>query len=206
MKSLWNFVKTTALGGVVFLLPLVLVVALVSKAYEMMKPIGGALAEVFPVGPVGGHLYADILAVLVLLLVSLLAGLVAKSSLFDGFYKMLDNIMMQLIPGYAWAKGITGSMSDAEVEQVFKPVLAKMDDQAVIGFEVERSSRGLVTVFLPGAPDPQSGTVAYFTADRIEPIDASFKVVAKSMKTLGRGSGPLISGQGATEAQPTGQS
>jgi len=188
------------------LLPLVLVVALVSKAYEMMKPIGGALAEVFPVGPVGGHLYADILAVLVLLLVSLLAGLVAKSSLFDGFYKMLDNIMMQLIPGYAWAKGITGSMSDAEVEQVFKPVLARMDDQAVIGFEVERSSRGLVTVFLPGAPDPQSGTVAYFTADRIEPIDASFKVVAKSMKTLGRGSGPLISGQGATEAQPTGQS
>ena len=206
MKSLWNFVKTTALGGVIFLLPLVLVVAFVSRAHEMMKPIGQALAEAFPVGPVGGHLYADILAMLVLVLISLLAGLLAKSSLFDDFYKKLDETMLQLIPGYAWIRGVIGTMSDAEAEQILKPVLAKLDDQSVIGFEVERSSRGLVTVFLPGAPDPRSGTVAFIMADRIEPIDASFMVVAKSMKILGRGSASLLTGQGATEAQPTGQS
>lgn len=193
MKSLLNFVKTTALGGVIFLLPLVLLVALVGRAYKMMQPIGQALAEAFPVGPVGGHLYADILAVLVLVLVSLLAGLVAKSPLFDSFYKKLDETMLQLFPGYAWMKGVTGSMTDAEAEQILKPVLAKLDDQAVIGFEVERSPEGLVAVFLPGAPDPRSGTVAYFAADRIEPIEANFKVVTKSMKTLGRGSARLLS-------------
>ncbi len=66
-------------------------------------------------------------------------------------------------------------------------MLARFDDLAQIGFEIERNEAGWVAVYLPGSPDPRSRSVCHLTADRVEPIDASFHSLIKSFKMLGRG-------------------
>jgi len=57
-----------------------------------------------------------------------------------------------------------------------------------IAFEVERIPGGVVTVYVPGAPDPWSGSVCFMTEDRIQAIDPAMPRVLKTLNDLGKGS------------------
>lgn len=193
MKAIASLVKSTAIGGVVFLLPLVLAVVVFGKAFSIIKTVSAPLANLISAERVAGYAVADLMALTVLLVVTLLAGLLARSPVFDNFYRKIDAVILQVIPGYSYIKGMTGSLSDSDAEQSLKPVAAIQDDNFVIGYEVERITDGWVAVYLPGAPDARSGSVAYFTEDRIVPLDTDFAGVASCLKTLGRGSEKIIS-------------
>jgi len=55
-------------------------------------------------------------------------------------------------------------------------------------FEIERTAEGNVVVYLPGAPNPWSGTVVYLEPGRVEKLDMSVADAVKSIQALGRGS------------------
>jgi uncharacterized membrane protein len=192
MKAIASLVKSTAIGGVVFLLPLVLAVVVFGKAFSIVKTVSLPVANLISAEKVAGYAVADLLALTMLLVVTVLAGLLARSPVFDDFYRKIDAIILQLIPGYSYMKGMTGSLSDSDAEQSLKPVAAIQDDTVLIGYEVERLTGGWVAVYLPGAPDARSGSVAYFTDDRIVPLNTDFAGVASCLKTLGRGSEKII--------------
>ena len=192
MKTITSLIKTTAIGGVVFLLPLVLLVVIVGKAFNIIKTVSMPMAKLISAERYAGYAVADLLAVAVLLSVTILAGILARSKIFDEFYKKIDAVILQLIPGYSYMKGMTGSLSDSEAEDSLNPVAVVQDDTVVIGYEVERLADGWVAVYLPGAPDTRSGSVAYFTDDRIVPLETDFAGLASCLKTLGRGSNKVI--------------
>ena len=72
------------------------------------------------------------------------------------------------------------------------PVLARFDDSWQIAFEIERIEDRAVVIFLPGAPDPWSGSMCVVTADRITQLDQSIPYVAKIAKRLGRGANEAL--------------
>jgi uncharacterized membrane protein len=194
MKTMASLIKTTVLGGVVFLLPLVLLVVIVGKAFNIMRTLSTPAANLISAEKFAGYAVADLLAITVLLAITLLAGVLARSAAFDDFYKKLDAIILQVIPGYSWIKGMTGSLSDADAEKTLIPVAVIQDDMVQIGYEVERLPDNWVAVFLPGAPDTRSGSVGFFTHDRIKPLDTNFAGIAGCLKMLGRGSSEILSG------------
>jgi uncharacterized membrane protein len=73
------------------------------------------------------------------------------------------------------------------------PVLVTLDDYKQIAFEVERTAGGNVVVYLPGAPNPWSGSVVYVSEDRVEPLDMQPQDAIKNIRVLGRGSEKLAS-------------
>ena len=188
-----KFILTTVLGGVLFLIPFVLVVILLGKGFRIMRTVAGKVDLLFPVDSVVGLPIVDVLAVLFLISCCFIAGLAARSSRGRELQNRIDNLLLQLIPGYAWLKGMTGSVSDEEAVAGFKPVWIRLDDQYQVGFEVDRYEDGLVAVFLPGAPDPRSGALSYVESNRVEDLDSSFTEVAKNFKRLGLGSSATIS-------------
>ncbi len=194
MKRTVEFLRLTLIGGVIFLIPLVIIVAAVGKAFQIMQVVAAPLNRLIPIESVAGFAFIDVLAVIVMVLLCLIAGLAARSPWCRKMYAKLDELLLQMIPGYAWVKGVTGEISDDEAAAIMKPVLARFDDLFQVGFEVDRTDDGLVAVYLPGAPDPRSGSLSYMTADRIQRIDAGFADVSKSFKKLGRGSGAMLPG------------
>jgi uncharacterized membrane protein len=192
MKTMGSLIKATALGGVVFLLPLVLLVVVVGKAFNIMKTVSMPVANLISAEKFAGYAVADLLAISALLLLTLLAGLLARSPAFDDFYRKIDAIILQVFPGYSWIKGMTGSLSDSEAEQSLISVAVVQDDAVQIGYEIERLSDGWVAVYLPDAPNTRSGSVAFFTEDRVVPLDTDFAGIANCLKKLGRGSSELI--------------
>ena len=194
MKKMRSLIRTTLVGGVIFLIPLVVVVVVFGKAIHIMQSVAIPLGEMIPVEAVAGIAIVPILTTVIMFASCLAAGMLARSASGQKVYSKLDTVLLQLIPGYAWVKGVTGGIRDEDAEDVLKPVLVKFDDQSQLAFEVDRGVDGLVAIYIPGAPDPRSGTVSYVTSDRIQPVDVGFKAVTKICKNLGRESTAMLQG------------
>ena len=188
-----KFILTTVLGGVLFLIPFVLVVVLLGKGFMIMRTMAEKLDLFLPWDSIAGLPIVDVVAVLFLISCCFIGGLVARSSWGRDLRNRIDDLLLQLVPGYAWIKGMTGSVSNEEAAAGFKPVWVRLDDQYQVGFAVERCEGGLVAVFLPGAPDPRTGTLSYVESNRLEDLDSSFNEVSKNFRRLGLGSAAKIS-------------
>ena len=68
MTNVRRFMRTTLLGGVIFLIPLVAVVAVLGKAVSIMQAVGIPLGEMIPVASVAGIAIVPILTTLILFL------------------------------------------------------------------------------------------------------------------------------------------
>ena len=98
----------------------------------------------------------------------------------------MDEFLLDLVPRYTFIKSMTESLGGRD-ETVLHPVLVRFDDLSQVAFEVERGPDGLVTVYLPGSPDPWSGSVAHVTSDRVQQLAGDFASVVKCLRTVGRG-------------------
>ena len=183
-----KFIKTTIIGGFVFMVPLVIVAAVVGKALEIMTLVAKPMGNRIPVDSIRGVAVGNLLALLVLALLCFVTGLIAKSKMAKKVYHSLDSALLA-IPGYAFIKGFTDSMTDSqEAAKFLIPVLVRFDDYEQIGFELERLKQGKVVVYLPGPPDPRSGSVVYLSADRVKRLDITVAQASNNLRHLGRGS------------------
>jgi len=183
-----QFMKTTVLGGIVFLVPVIIFIAIIGKALVLTRKITVPLADILPFGPVVDAIAVNLLGLALVVLICFLGGLSAKSLQVVGLVNSLESKFLSKIPIYSLIKGTVSSTLQSEDAEGMKPVLAHLDDCSQIGFEVERVAGGKVAVFLPGAPDPWSGSVCYFAEDRITTLDASLLSTVRVLKGFGKGS------------------
>jgi uncharacterized membrane protein len=195
MSSLRLLIRTTLIGGVLFLIPLVFAVVVLGKAFQIMKVVATPLGKLIPIESFAGFAIVEILTASIMILFCLFAGILARSPWGQKVNEKLDAALLHMVPGYAWVKGVTGGIRDEDADEFLKPVMVRFDDQFQLAFEVDRAADGLVAVYLPGSPDPRSGAVSYVAGDRIQPVDAEFKAVVKVCKNLGRGSAAMLSSQ-----------
>ena len=184
-------IRTIAVGGLIFLVPFAVALLLLGKVYSVSKQVAEPLDGLIPIEAIGGVALANILAVAIIVLACFLAGLVATRTWGQRLYKKFDDILLNLIPRYGFIKSMTENLG-GQHESTLRPVLVRFDDLAQIGFEVERGPGDLVTVYLPGSPDPWSGSVAQVTSDRVDALAVDFATVIQSLRKLGRGSSALI--------------
>jgi uncharacterized membrane protein len=187
-----NFIKTTLLGGLIFLIPFVIIIAVLDEALSVMVYIAEPLAEYIPIESIAGVAVVNLIGLAIIILCCFLAGLMSLSSPGKRVFNWFDSKMVLMIPGYAFIRSFAGNMKKDEEYSLLKPVFAKLDDFYRIGFEVERLDNGLIAVFLPGSPDAMSGYIAYMPEDIVKPLDTDFSKTYTILSRLGRGSGQYI--------------
>jgi uncharacterized membrane protein len=97
--------------------------------------------------------------------------------------------LLNTFPGYAFIKGFAENLRQAEqLAGNFLPVVVRFDDYVQIAFETHRDSAGKVAVYLPGAPNPWSGTVVYVSQERVQPLAMTLTEALRNIRTLGKGS------------------
>jgi len=194
---MYNFLKTTVLGGVLFLVPVVVLIAILEKALGVAQKAAVPLADVLFQGTfLHEHAYvSDLLALGLLLVVCFLAGLAAKTSFARRSVDALEKKVLAKVPTYDSVKSkfLATLQSQSQEGEAMRPVLARFEDSWQIAFEVERIPGGIITVYVPGAPDPWSGSVCFMTEDRIQAIDPAMSPVLKTLKDLGKGSNKQLS-------------
>jgi uncharacterized membrane protein len=192
MNEKFGLVKLTLWGGLLFMVPLTIFIVLVMKIFQFMRVLATPIGNLIAADSVAGVAVADLITVFIILLVCYVAGRIAMSSRGKKLYKSLDDKLLLFFPGYSFVKSMSASVGKGDVETALEPVLVKLDDMTQIGFEVERDDKGWVIVFLPGSPDPWSGSVAYVDPERIESMNTTFHEVVSSMRKAGQGTAQLI--------------
>lgn len=202
MKSILKFTRTSLVGGILFLLPIVIVAIIAGKALAIAHKIVGPLAAHLPEDSVFGLDMPRLLAVGLLVLFCFLAGVFARTKLAQKGILWLETTVLSNLPGYEFIKSLSGSLLGDESKQVYPVVLARIEDAWQLAFLVERMAGGHVAVFVPGAPSPQSGSVYFMTQDRIQLLDIPAQAAMKCLKRYGLGANALLGNRLVNDAKP----
>lgn len=222
-----SFLRATAIGGIFFLLPLIVVCFLLGQIGQLIiafamqaQPL---LRDWLGIQGATGYALVVAIAVLVIVLLCFVSGMLASRSIARRFTLSIEKYLLMLFPRYAiFKEQLSGNIGGEISKNRLKPVCVQLDGYTRLGFEVERmenilseggqieaSESGiseqaataevvhvdLVTVFLPGSPDPWSGTVINVSPDRVRMIQTPFPDVLGAFEKLGLDSQKILRGE-----------
>lgn len=190
--------KTTAIGGIFFLLPLAVILFLIGQLLHAVWTVARALEGYFPRPNFWGYLLLFLVAVGLVLLGCFTAGLLARRQFAMRFNESVEKRILAIFPRYTIIKQrLTGSLEEVGRVDSLRPVVVRLAEHWRIGFEVDRlPARGdaqeRVAVYLPTSPDPWSGNVILVRAEQVEPLPSKMAETLAAFEQIGRGTQQLF--------------
>src|SRR5262245_51393870 len=187
-EAAWlGFLKATLAGGLLFLLPLVLVAVLAGHAIEYVKKVVPPLSKGLHLQDKLGPTEETIIAAVLLLLIAISAGLIARTRAGKGVIGWSERTILGSLPQYQLVKGMTSGLAQLEGDTGLTPALVDIEEGWQIGYLLEPVGDGWVAVFLPQAPTPMSGNVMYLPAARVRKLDITMAQAMALVRHLGIG-------------------
>ena len=177
----------TIVGGILFLLPIVLIVWLLGKALGFARRLSDPVVEAAGVNSVAGVATGTIVAIVFLVLVAFAAGLLARTRLGQSAFSRLEDSVLSLIPQWRMARGLIESF-ETETRSEMEVVLVPTDAGWCLGFVLEKPEGEWWTVFVPGSPQWTSGAVAFAHAEQVKPSGLTPAQAMLLMRRCGAGS------------------
>ncbi|MCW5890192.1 MAG: hypothetical protein KIT14_06530 [bacterium] len=196
MRAFVRTIVTILVGGLLFLVPVVLSVLVVSQALRLAARVLAPIAHVLPLGSVAGFAAANVIAGVLLLVACFVAGLVARTRPGVLVGRRLEHAVLRKMPGFTFLKSAAQGFVGLEGTSEVQTALARVEDGWVPAFIVERHRSGLCTVFVPSVPTPAAGTVYLLPPDRVRPLDVPVATMAGVVMRLGVGLRDLVEPDG----------
>ncbi|CAG1021915.1 hypothetical protein DOJK_01326 [Patescibacteria group bacterium] len=194
MQALKRFFKATIAGGIVFLVPIALILVVLKQAMQFANKLAQPISEHFGLGTVAGIGAATIIATLILIFISFIAGIIADTSVGKRIMQWFENSILGGLPQYQMIKSMAEGLSQVQNATGVKPALINIEDAWQIGYLLEELEDDWVVVFLPQAPTPMSGNVMYLPKNRIRLLNISMVQAMSIVKRLGVGSSSALHG------------
>jgi len=194
MKRFLELLSATALGGLAILLPLLLLYVVLDEVVSFIVALATPIADLILPRSVSEAIDTPVFfAVLLLLGVSILIGLVARTRMGRRAGQLIERNTLERLPVYAALKrigeGVVGSKSGAG----FEPVLVNYEDgSTVIAYLVENLDDDRVVVLEPWAPTPFAGSVKIVPRNRVRRIEAGLGEVTGVLSRWGVGTRALL--------------
>jgi uncharacterized membrane protein len=192
MRSLLEFAKVTFVGGVLFLVPVGIVLYALREVFHLARSLLAPLIQLSPIHTVAGVTLATLASVVLLVLICFLAGLVVRTELGKRVERWLEENLLVHVPGYTIVRSLTHTLAGQELPEGMSVALARIEDAWQLAFVFDKLEDGSLTVFIPQAPNPFSGTVYYLTADRVRLLNIPVTAAVKCIRRLGAGSKELL--------------
>jgi uncharacterized membrane protein len=193
MKQLLEFLKTTALGGLFVLLPLLLLYLLLSEALGLIVVLAEPIADLFPKATFDDIKYPVAVGLGLIMGVSFLIGLALRSENGRRLGRWIERMVLNRLPVYKALKSLTTGFGEAGKEGAFKTaVLKSSNGEREIVYVIEDHGDGQHTVLLPLAPMAFSGFVKVVKQDRLEILDENLGNVSRVLSHWGVGTRNLL--------------
>jgi uncharacterized membrane protein len=189
--------------GVLFLVPIALLVILVVQTVKLVAGTLRPVADALSADTVLGVLIAQFLAAVLIVVLCLLAGIFAGMRLGRSLGDRLEHLILRRIPGFTLIKSMTHGMVGMDSGADVHAILAWIEESWVLAFAMERHDNGAYTVFVPSAPTPAAGAIYYLHEDRIKFLDVPVSSAVACVTRLGLGSRDLLAREFAKPAALT---
>ena len=191
LRRLLSFVKSTIVGGVFVLVPLVLLSIVVGESVRVAHRFVEPLVQMLPVTTVGTVSLALLLGIAAVVFCCFLAGLLARTAVSQWFVNHLEHLILAFIPSYGLMKSMGQGWIGAESEATHQSVLVRLDDAYQLGFRMDTLPDGRCVVFIPDVPAPWSGSLLIVSVDRLEPIPLTTRQTIDCLRKLGANASKL---------------
>lgn len=193
MKNAISFIKLTAMGGLLVLLPVLLFILLLIESVDLVVGLATPIAALFPTGTFGDPEHPVVLAVILLFGTSLLIGMAMKSDLAKKLGSWIEKKTVGRLPLFRFVKSLVSGLVSAEKETGFQPALFDGGNgQRDIVYVVEDLGNDELIVLFPHAPTGFAGPVRLVKKDLIVALDASLGDVSLVLNHMGLGAGRLL--------------
>ena len=193
MKKITEFLKTSLVGGLFVLLPLVMFYLLMGEIIDLLIALATPIADLFP-GKFFDNLKLPGLIALVLLVgASFVFGLAIRSSNLRRFGSWIEETLLGKLPIYNAVKGLSHGLLGAKEDGVFKPAVMHSEngDQEIV-YLIEEDGEGQVTVLVPWAPASFAGSLKIMSRERIELLDSNLADTSRVLSHWGVGTFELL--------------
>lgn len=195
-QRLKNFFRTTALGGLAAILPLVLIIIffrwIINLVQKYLEPLVGLIntdSELMIVG-----LY--ILAVIAIIFLFFLLGLFIQTRIGRFFRTILEEQYLMKIPGYKLARETVMQFFGKQKSFFREVVLVDIFNSGTLmtGFITDdHDDSDFLTVFVPTGPNPTSGNIYHVLRERTVRTSTTVDNGMKSIISCGAGSSNIFS-------------
>lgn len=199
MKNVLGFIKTSLVGGLFVLLPLVLFYLLLSELLELVVALATPIADLFPKGTFDQENMPVLMGLVLIVGASFVFGLALRSAALRRSGLWVERTLLGRLPLYNAVKSLARGLVGAQEETAFRSaVLHSSDGEREIVYVIEEHGDGQVTVLVPWAPASFAGPVKIVGSDRIEILDASVGEASKVLGHWGVGARDLVHGKAGT--------
>jgi len=193
MKSILEFLKTSLLGGLFVLLPLLLFYLLFTELLQLVVALATPIADLFPKGTFDEVKTPVVFAVILIVGASFILGLALRSMLLRRAGLWIEGTTLGRLPIYNAVKNLSKGLAGARDDTAFNPaVFNSAEGQREIVYVIEDHGDGNLTVLAPWAPASFSGQVKILASDRIQMLDATLDEVSRALSFWGLGTRHLL--------------
>ena len=192
MKSILKIIKATFLGGILFLVPLVVLLIVLEKGYVIVQKTTLPLVNNLPRVNILGVAIQELIGILIIILICFIAGILAKTANAKKLVQKLEDGILSFVPGYSFMKSMNENILGFESNEDLKVILVPTDAGLQFAFLIEQVNENQFTVFIPDAPNPWSGSVVFVEKKDITDIQITQKQALACIRKLGYGSKELL--------------
>lgn len=190
MTKLYEKIRDTFIAGLIFLLPLLVLVVLISKVFQFLAGFTNKIAALFGLDSFGGLSGGTIVSALGIIMVCVLCGYLVRVSFFKRMSSWVDRKMASNIPGYTTYKELAMSKLEPAKQTLNyqSAVWIEINQKQQPGFLLERFADGRMLIFVPQAGNVVQGELYRVRDEQVEIcIDTDMQVFLKSIEEKGAG-------------------
>ena len=182
-----SFLKTTLLGGLFLLLPIMLLWVGLQEIGGLLVAMATPIADMLP-----GKIFEDLLAPGVVALVLIVAasfvlGLAAKATWLCNLGRKFESSVLYKVPMYRMLKVISGALVDPDNSHVDAALVKDETGGGDPCYVMEKHADGRATVLLPWSPASFAGSIKVVQQSRLEILPCSLDEFSRSLSQIGVG-------------------
>jgi uncharacterized membrane protein len=192
MKKIYSDLRDTFIAGVIFLLPILVLLVLITKVLGYFKGFTTKIAGIFGLTTFMGVSGGTIIGAIAIILLCVLCGYLVRVSFFKAARDWVDKKMMRNIPGYSTYREMAlAKLEEREEALPYKSALwLKQDNMQQPGFLMEKMPDGKLVVFIPSAGNTKEGAVFTISESDVQLCpDVDMKLFQMAIGNLGLGLG-----------------
>jgi len=196
MDTIKSFVKTSVLGGLVVILPAVLLFLIFRWLFNWITDVIQPITNLIIASGQFQEIVADVLVIAIIVAICFLVGAVIKTKIGQFIHENLEAHILNLAPGYPTIKAVVMQFIGKQKSPFSSVALVQVfgNETLMTGFVTDTHDSGRLTVFVPTGPNPTSGLIFHVPNKYVHPLGVSVEDTLRSVIGCGAGSTKLFAG------------
>jgi uncharacterized membrane protein len=193
LKKFKSFLLTAFIGGIVILLPVVIIFKIAFWLLNSLSMAFEPISTFFSTQFVEHIPLAEILAFTAVFLLCFIIGLLVQTAWGRYVHGQLEQRLLVPIPGYTLIRDLLSQFKSKEGGSFTRPVMLKafQSEQFVLGYITDELEEHFA-VFVPTSPSPFNGFVIFAPKEDVKHIEGSAKNAMNLIVGCGVGSSKTL--------------